>query len=397
MPNDVYLVGDVNAFVTHRGGFMGFGSRRVMGLGLPLLQLVTVSELKAIVAHEFGHYCAGDVRLGPWIYKTRAAIVRTLQGLSGTVFQGLFVGYARMFLRVSSAVSRHQEYLADRLAAETAGASRLISALTRVASGTRAFHIYLANDVMPVLGAGYAPPLVDGFARFLAEPHIAEALSKGTDTSQPTADPNDTHPRLADRIKAVEALLASEDVDHSGPAIDLLDNAMSLDQALLTYNPDGPPRSLVPVSWSSVAMQVFLPQWLRALEQIAPHLGEVRVEKLPTSVSGAIPLARGLKNPAEGYVSGDELARRLVWAVGAAVCVTLARRGWTFDLAPGRGFRVSDGSLECAPFVEAEGIVFGRTRSERWIEFCAKTGLSGSPRDLAGSLSVSAAFRLEKN
>ena len=40
MPVEVYLVGDVNAWVAQRGGIMGIGSRRVMGLGLPLLQIL---------------------------------------------------------------------------------------------------------------------------------------------------------------------------------------------------------------------------------------------------------------------------------------------------------------------------------------------------------------------
>ena len=48
MPADVYLVNDVNAFVTQRGGVMGFGSRRVMGIGLPLMQALTVQEFKAV-------------------------------------------------------------------------------------------------------------------------------------------------------------------------------------------------------------------------------------------------------------------------------------------------------------------------------------------------------------
>jgi len=37
-PKNVYLILDVNAWVAQRGGFMGFGSKRVMGLGLPLMQ-----------------------------------------------------------------------------------------------------------------------------------------------------------------------------------------------------------------------------------------------------------------------------------------------------------------------------------------------------------------------
>src|SRR6266850_4046422 len=58
MPTEVYIVPDVNAWVAQRGGVIGIGTRRIMGLGLPLLQSVTVQELKAILAHEFGHYHA---------------------------------------------------------------------------------------------------------------------------------------------------------------------------------------------------------------------------------------------------------------------------------------------------------------------------------------------------
>ena len=36
IPEEVYLVGAVNAWVADRGGILGFGSRRVMAIGLPL-------------------------------------------------------------------------------------------------------------------------------------------------------------------------------------------------------------------------------------------------------------------------------------------------------------------------------------------------------------------------
>ncbi len=43
LPAEVYLIPDVNAWVSQRGGVMGFGSRRVMGLGLPLMRVLTCS------------------------------------------------------------------------------------------------------------------------------------------------------------------------------------------------------------------------------------------------------------------------------------------------------------------------------------------------------------------
>lgn len=76
LPREVYLIGAPNAFVADHGGVMGFGSRRVMGLGLPLLSLLTVSQFRAVLAHEFAHYYGGDTSLGPWVYKTKTSIIR---------------------------------------------------------------------------------------------------------------------------------------------------------------------------------------------------------------------------------------------------------------------------------------------------------------------------------
>src|SRR5690349_15531959 len=47
MPADVYLLNQVNAFVTARGGRMGVGGVRVMGIGLPLIQALSVDGLRA--------------------------------------------------------------------------------------------------------------------------------------------------------------------------------------------------------------------------------------------------------------------------------------------------------------------------------------------------------------
>jgi len=55
MPKEVYLIADVNASVAQRGGILGVGSRRVVGLGLPLTRILSVAQLRAVLAHEFGH------------------------------------------------------------------------------------------------------------------------------------------------------------------------------------------------------------------------------------------------------------------------------------------------------------------------------------------------------
>ena len=48
-----------------------------MAVGLPLLSVLNISEFRGVVAHEFGHYDSGDTSIGPWVYKTQAAMIRT--------------------------------------------------------------------------------------------------------------------------------------------------------------------------------------------------------------------------------------------------------------------------------------------------------------------------------
>src|ERR1044071_7137282 len=144
IPDHVYLASDVNAFVTQRGGIMGIGSRRVMGIGLPLLRTLQVDELRAVLAHEMGHFYAGDTRLGPWIYKTRGGVIRTVVNLARAtqsnehwiawvfvVVQAPFRWFLTGFMRVSQAISRAQEFSADALAVRTEGARGEIGGLEK--------------------------------------------------------------------------------------------------------------------------------------------------------------------------------------------------------------------------------------------------------------------------
>src|SRR5262249_20799137 len=129
LPSEGYLVGDPNAWVADRGGRLRFGTRRIMGIGLPLLGALNVSEFRAVLAHEFGHYYGGDTNLGPWLRRTQMAMVLTLQGMESigklrlhALMTALFVAvggilqsYWRAFLRAINFMSRKQEYRADEL------------------------------------------------------------------------------------------------------------------------------------------------------------------------------------------------------------------------------------------------------------------------------------------
>jgi Zn-dependent protease with chaperone function len=159
---------DVNAWVAQVERKSGWSKKRVMGIGLPLLQLVTISQFEAILAHEFGHYDGGDTSLGPWIYRTRQAIRQTIQRLSAAasnyelmaLIRAPFLGYGKISLRITHAVSRAQEFSADRLAAETIGAGALADGLRSIHRGAAAGSYYLnsARHKTPRLGRCHAIP-----------------------------------------------------------------------------------------------------------------------------------------------------------------------------------------------------------------------------------------------
>ena len=189
----MYLIGQVNAFVADRGGIMGFGSRRVMGIGLPLLSILTVSELRGVLAHEFAHYYGGDTRLGPWVYKTQSAMIRTFQnigklGSAGriAVFQVMYLvvvsvlkWYFVLFLRVINFVSRRQEYRADELACLVAGAQLVMKGLRKIHGAALAWPSYWNTEIVPVLQQNCVPDVGAGFAQFLASPQIAVQVTQG--------------------------------------------------------------------------------------------------------------------------------------------------------------------------------------------------------------------------
>ena len=287
MPAEVFLVPNLNAWVAQRGGVMGFGSRRVMGLGLPLLEALSVRQFRAVLAHEFGHYYGGDTRLGPWIYKTRAAIERTLRNVhahSGMLAKP-FQWYGNAFVRITHAVSRQQEFSADALAARTVGAAPLIEGLRFLHGSDGAFSAYWSQEVAPVLQLGARPPIAAGFRQFLAVPHVRTAVDQAVERelAEGEASPYDTHPCLRDRVAALAELPAGEPAIHDPPAITLLDAPDRLESSLLAFmgGPDAPPLESVP--WDDVGERVWLPFW-RA--QAVRHAGRLPASRPPIFPSG---------------------------------------------------------------------------------------------------------------
>ena len=372
LPHEIYLVPDVNAGVLQRGGVMGFGSRRVMVLGLPLMALLTISQFRAVLAHEFGHYYGGDTKLGPWIYKTRSAIGRTLLELrrrnSFLVF--LFQWYGVFFLEITLGISRAQEYAADRLGAQVAGSKAMIDGLKQIHRGSVVWQGYFRSEVAPILANGYSPPLAAGFVRFLESPSIQGAVDENLqkELAEGKADSLDSHPALNERIAAIQTLPDVQDIDPR-PATELLANFESCDTSLLTVTG----AALKPVKWEQVLDQVLTPIWARDTQYQKEALRGLTVASLSEQFSSGA-LARKIKNP---HGVRADLPQRVDIArvvAGCALCLALLRDGWRFYTLPGQMYcEKNEHRLE--PFQIVVALDRRQITADQWKDFCTRTGI----------------------
>jgi Zn-dependent protease with chaperone function len=381
MPAEVYFVNDVNAFVTQRGGVMGFGGRRVMGLGLPLMQAVSVQEFKAILAHEFGHYHGGDVKLGPWIYKTHGAIGRTINQLDENILQYIFIFYGRLFLRVTHAISRAQEFVADQVAARAAGAGAMISGLRTVHAAAVAYSGFVESELAPVVQSGYLPPVHAGFSRYLANPATRPYLERMVqhEEEQGKTDPYDTHPSLRDRIAALSGLPAGSAGD-TRPAASLLSDFGRWEAHVLTSE-TGPEwaRNLKPVSWHEVRDKVYMPMWRERVDRHGHVLRGLTMATLPTSRDGLTAIGRQLFNNGIEETPEHEAVGRAFQLMLAAIVLRLTPLGWTVDVQPGDEVTLRRDGHELRPYMVLAGFMQGRSSADDWRAQCTAMGIAEVP------------------
>lgn len=376
MPVEVYLVSEMNAWVTNRGGVMGFGSRRVMGIGLPLLQTLTTSQFRAVLAHEFGHYHGGDTKLGPWVYKTRGAIGRTIMNLSkhSSLLQAPFLWYGNMFLRITHAVSRQQEFAADALASQVVGARPLINGLKKIHGSAIAFEVYWRNAVAPVLNAGYHPPLAEGFARYISTTSVTKFIDEVSEKALKEGDTNpyDTHPSLQSRIEAVANLPQGEELSEDPPAISLLNNIPELETRLFSklaqLNQISGFKSL---AWEDVGEQVYLPMWKRFARENASYLANVTPASYPEIAKNPNEFARRFPGP-----SFDDRRSQANSVLGVALAVALHEQGGKLCTQLHDQAYFQHNGLEVYPFRVIEDLAKGKLQPEDWQKQCEAIGIS---------------------
>lgn len=379
MPAEVYLIPEVNAWVGQRGGFMGIGSRRIMGLGLPLLETLNVSQLEAVLVHEFGHYYRGDTRLGPWVYKTRNSLIRTVNSLRrhSSVLRSPFLAYGKMYLRVTQAVSRQQEYCADELSARMAGSENAMSALLVMHGAAPAWHAYWNNEVAPVVREGFIPPVAAGFSSFTHVEAVAKQVNQIIDkqSKDQKTDPYDSHPSLHDRLAALENLPAGTHTTNQTPAISLLENVPQLETELLTPIAKRLKiENLKPVKWDDVFVSVYLPSWHTIVREQESVLTGLTTDLLSETPKNIADLERRLKGVAK--LTAQQQKNLAIYTVGIALTLALIKQGWSIHTSIGETVVLSKDGRSIKSFTILPRLISGDLSGAGWLNICGELGIS---------------------
>ncbi|WP_157248088.1 M48 family metallopeptidase [Nonomuraea typhae] len=208
LPDEIRLFAEPTAAVaieTRLSGLRVVG--RTLFIGLPLVQALDAAELRAVLAHELAHTSAAHSRLTTAAYRGRVWLVAAVDGLdSHPYLQPVFSGYARMYLRLTQAISRRQEYEADALAVALAGRAATASALRKTRETGAAWDLY-AECYLSLSGAGDLRPaeVFAGFRALLADP-VRQAEVAGLVAEPEETSPYDSHPSWAERQAAIAAL-----------------------------------------------------------------------------------------------------------------------------------------------------------------------------------------------
>ncbi len=206
-PDEILLIPDVNAAVTEDAKLLGLlGGRRRLYLGVPLLQALSVAQLRAVIAHELGHFSGQHTRLSAIAYRGRLAIQGTVSQLAGHLSGWIFKLYAKIYFLVEAAVSRRQELEADEASVRVAGRATAQGALRELPVVDAAWGFYFERYIGPGWEAGYAPrDFFGGFGRMLAA--RGDELERLRAAEPPSEQSKwDSHPPIAVRVAAMAAM-----------------------------------------------------------------------------------------------------------------------------------------------------------------------------------------------
>jgi len=274
-PKKVYISADVNASVFYDSNFwsMFFPVRKNLQIGLGLMNAISATELKAILAHEFGHFSQRSMKVGSYVHHVNKVIYNMLYENEGynsilggwsniSAYFALFAkgsvwviqGIQYVLTKVHTvlnlnymALSREMEFHADAVAASVAGSQPLVNSLLRLGVADLSLNLvfnYYDNKIQHAQKPLNLYPqhyyLLNKMAMLEELPVqddvpilSVDSYRKFNKTKLVLDDQWSSHPSTEQRVEKLKALNEPIKSAYSGIAIDLLVDKENL-QELIT-------------------------------------------------------------------------------------------------------------------------------------------------------------------
>lgn len=208
-PHRIIVDGSFNASALQLARFGVFLPRNVLVVGYPLFALLSPEHLRAVIAHELGHLSRAHGRIAILVYRLRHSWLRLMdtlwkRGLSPAHVIVLFRWYAPRLRAYSTAVSRRQELLADRMVAQLAGSRVAAETLVAVGAGGTFIETAYWDEIWRRAETEPDPPAPFGTMNPEIWRRHADELERRLPQllAHPT-DSGDTHPSLSDRLASL--------------------------------------------------------------------------------------------------------------------------------------------------------------------------------------------------
>lgn len=289
-PKKIFISPDVNACVFYNSSFwsMFFPVRKNLEIGLGLVNSINISELKAVIAHEFGHFSQRSMKLGSFTYNVNRIIYNMLyENNSYTSFlngwgnlHGVLSLFALVTIKIAQGIqyilkqmyqlinknymglSREMEFHADAVAASVAGGNNIISGLSRIELADNCYNTSLNKagellkqkkimtnifdnqlTVFRTLASKFELPVKQGLPQVSFDFISSFSKSRINYKNQWAS-----HPELKERKEHLEALGINVPADETA-AWEIFNNAKALQQQVTAklYSNVGAAEQLEPV------------------------------------------------------------------------------------------------------------------------------------------------------
>lgn len=212
--HQVLVTDELNAAVVQspKYGILG-GQQNTLILGLPLLLALSPTEMRAVLAHEFGHLSGNHSRFSGWIYRVRITWSRIMNSYENTdsfgasMMRSFFDWYAPKFSAYSFALARNNEYEADDISAELTSPETAAKALVNVYVSAPYIEQDYWSKLIKSADDSASPPKTPfkDLANFLKHSPIArdEFVKRIEKELEVKTHYSDTHPSLNDRVRSL--------------------------------------------------------------------------------------------------------------------------------------------------------------------------------------------------